>query len=228
MGTKDKSTATRINDAFERAGWRYTTTRGGCDAFTVTLPNGDLLIATPTTGMHIPHWGADVSIGIDRVRGEQCEEDVAMLPFGKCVMNDDGTLRDGYSIECDGFAIVDPYTTDNGFDRVDPETHYGIPAPVARVLSLLNAPAPRGSQHTPGPWTAFGKSISARRPGRLPGSFDHVTVAQRVNRLADASLIASAPALLDVARALATCTSMSDLDAIVEQARAIVSTLDVE
>ena len=49
--------------------------------------------------------------------------------------------------------------------------------------------------HTPGPWLA-GQTITAPHPERAPGSYDRITIAQRVNRLADARLIAAAPELL--------------------------------
>jgi hypothetical protein len=49
--------------------------------------------------------------------------------------------------------------------------------------------------HTPGPWLA-GSSITAARPDRAPGSYDRITIAQRVNRPADAWLIGAAPDLL--------------------------------
>jgi hypothetical protein len=51
------------------------------------------------------------------------------------------------------------------------------------------------AQHTPGPWAA-GQSITAAKPGRLSGSYERITIAQRVNRASDAQLIAAAPELL--------------------------------
>lgn len=52
-------------------------------------------------------------------------------------------------------------------------------------------------KHTPGPWLS-GQTITAPHPDRLPGSHERITVAQRVNRPADARLIAAAPELLDL------------------------------
>ena len=48
---------------------------------------------------------------------------------------------------------------------------------------------------TPGPWLS-GQSITAAKPGRAPGSYERTTIAQRVNRAADAWLIAAAPDML--------------------------------
>lgn len=55
--------------------------------------------------------------------------------------------------------------------------------------------------HTPGPWYS-GKTIQARPPGREYPA-DAFAVAQRVNRPADARLIAAAPDLLEALKNLA-------------------------
>ncbi len=59
------------------------------------------------------------------------------------------------------------------------------------------------NQHTPGPWIG-GSTITAIDPDRAPGSYDQITIAQRVNRPADQKLIVSAPTLAAIVRELAT------------------------
>lgn len=53
------------------------------------------------------------------------------------------------------------------------------------------------TQHTPGPWLA-GQTITAADPGRAPGSYERITIASRVNNMANARLIAAAPELLNM------------------------------
>src|SRR5262249_16528461 len=50
---------------------------------------------------------------------------------------------------------------------------------------------------TPPPWLFMGKSITAAKPGRPPGSHERTTIAQRVNRAGDGWLIESAHELRD-------------------------------
>lgn len=57
------------------------------------------------------------------------------------------------------------------------------------------------TKHTPGPWLV-GQTITAPHPDRFPGSHERITVAQRVNRPADARLIAAAPDMLDALQSL--------------------------
>jgi hypothetical protein len=55
------------------------------------------------------------------------------------------------------------------------------------------------TQHTPGPWLA-GQTITAADPDRAPGSYERITIASRVNNMANARLISAAPELLAACR----------------------------
>jgi len=52
------------------------------------------------------------------------------------------------------------------------------------------------ANHTPGEWSGS-KTITAPMPARPEGSYARYTVAQRINKRADADLICAAPELLE-------------------------------
>lgn len=81
------------------------------------------------------------------------------------------------------------------------------------------------NQYTPGPWLA-GQSITAAKPDRAAGSYERTTIAQRVNRAADAWLIAAAPDMLAALQRLLEYTGgwdLTDPDHPIVQARAAIA-----
>ena len=82
------------------------------------------------------------------------------------------------------------------------------------------------TQHTPGPWLA-GQTITAADPDRAPGSYERITIASRVNNMANARLIAAAPELLAALIGLLEQADLGEVDAetapLVEAARAAIA-----
>lgn len=76
------------------------------------------------------------------------------------------------------------------------------------------------TQHTPGPWLA-GQTITAADPDRAPGSYERITIASRVNNMANARLISAAPELLNSLENILAANP--DLAEVADEARAAIA-----
>lgn len=114
-------------------------TGGGCHAFAwaENLANEDTprCFATTHDDADLPIWGEDIVITWAPCHNPEPHEVKSFT--AKFSLDCDGCGIAGYCVEARGRRVFDPMTTGAGWSQTDPEAYWGIPMPVARLVSEI-------------------------------------------------------------------------------------------